>query len=103
MSDLEEFEGENLPVSYCLEEAMSCPEYRDAMPLERLLSRYFFMRGDVRLGSLVSDVIRRHFTPPERFQRGLLDDVTCLVQFHLIGSQCHLVVVTDFQFRRLTC
>ena len=99
MSDLEEFEGESLPVSYCLEEAMSCPEYRDAMPLERLLARYFFMRGDARLGSLVSDVIRRHFTPPERFQRGLLDDaeakevVAGLIKSGMIDGQYHFVAV----------
>lgn len=99
MSDLEEFKNESLPASYCLEEAMSCPEYRDAWPLERLLSRYFFMRGDAHLGGLVSDVIRRHFTPPERFRRGLLDDETAkemiagMIKRGTIDGQYHFVAV----------
>ena len=99
MSDIEEFESESIPVSFCLDEVRSCPEYRDAMPLERLLSRYYFMQGNVRLGSLVSEVIRRHFTPPERFQRGLLSDdetkdiLLGLIKTGMIDGQYHFVAV----------
>ena len=106
MSDLQEFENESLPVRYILKEAMTCPEYRDAMPLERLLSRYYYTHGNLRLGSLVSDVIRRHFTPTERFQRSQLDDteakeiLTDLIKKGVIDGQYHFVavyrVLTDF-------
>lgn len=106
MSDLDEFVNESIPVTYCLEEAKSCPEYRDAMPLERLLSLYFYKKGDARLGALVSEVIRRHFTPPERFRRGILSNeeakeiLTGLIKEGIIDGQYHFVAVyrilTDF-------
>lgn len=106
MSDLEEFRDERIPVTYCLEEAMSCPEYRDAMPLERLLSLYYYKQGDARLGGLVSDIIRRHFTPPERFRRSILSDdvakeiIAGLIEQGIIAGMYHFVavyrVLTDF-------
>ncbi|MBQ8154669.1 MAG: hypothetical protein IJ069_13510 [Prevotella sp.] len=99
MSDIEEFDSESIPVSFCLDEVRSCPEYRDAMPLERLLSRYYCMQGNVRLSMLVSEVIRRHFTPPERFQRSILSDdeareVLCgLIKTGMIDGQYQFVAV----------
>jgi hypothetical protein len=106
MNDIEEFANESIPVTYCLEDAMSCPEYRDAMPIERLLSLYYFKQGNVRLGDLVSEVLRRHFTPPERFQRAILSDeqakeiLTALIKEGTIANSFHFVAVyrifTDF-------
>ncbi len=106
MSDIEEFENESIPVTYCLEEAMSCPEYRDAMPLERLLSLYYFKSGNPRLGALVSEMIRRHYMPPERFKRSILSDkmtkeiLTGLIDNGTISGTYHFVAVyrilTDF-------
>ncbi len=106
MNDIEEFANESIPVTYCLEDAMSCPEYRDAMPIERLLSLYFFKQGNARLGSLVSEVLRRHFTPIERFQRSILTDelakeiLSGLIEEGVIDGQYHFVAVyrifTDF-------
>lgn len=99
MSDIEEFANESIPVTYCLEEAKSCPEYRDAMPLERLLSFYYYKNGNARLGSLISEMIRHHFTPPERFQRSLLNDeeakeiLTELIKTGMIDGQYHFVAV----------
>lgn len=106
MSDIEEFKNEIIPVPYCLEEAMSCPEYRDAMPLERLLSLYYFKNGNARLGALVSEMIRRHFTPPERFKRSILSDevakeiLSGLIEKGIISGMYHFVgvyrILTDF-------
>jgi hypothetical protein len=106
MNDIEEFANESIPVTYCLEDAMSCPEYRDAMPIERLLSLYYFKQGNVRLGDLVSEVLRRHFTPPERFQRAILSDeqakeiLSGLIEEGMIDGQYQFVAVyrilTDF-------
>ena len=106
MSDMEEFENESIPVPYCLEEAMSCPEYRDAMPLERLLSLYYFKKGNARLGSLISDKIRRHFSPKDNSNKTILtDDMTkeilsVLIEMGMISGKYHFVAVyrilTDF-------
>lgn len=99
MSDMEEFENESIPVTYCLEDAMSSPEYRYAMPIERLLSSYYYQKGDYRLGKLVSEVIRRHFTPPERFQRAILsaeeakEILTTLIKSGQIDGQYQFVAV----------
>ena len=106
MSNIEEFESESIPVPYCLEEAMSCPEYRDALPLERLLMQYYYRNGNIKLGDLVSNMIRRHFTPPERFKRSILSDevakeiLTCLIEKGIIDGMYHFVgvyrILTDF-------
>lgn len=106
MSNIEEFKNESIPVPYCLEEAMSLPEYRDAMPLEQLLSVYYYRNGNNRLGMLVSEVIRRHFTPPERFKRSILSDevakeiLTGLIEKGIIDGMYHFVaiyrILTDF-------
>ncbi len=106
MSDMEEFENENIPVTYCLEEALSCPEYRDAMPFERLLSLYYFKNGNAKLGALISETIRRHFTPPERFKRSIVNDevakeiLTSLIEKGIISGMYHFVaiyrILTDY-------
>lgn len=106
MNDLEKFANESIPVTYCLKDAMTCPEYRDAMPIERLLSLYYYSQGNGCLASLVSDVIRRHFTPPERFQRSILTDeqakeiLSGMIQKGMIDGMYHFVAVyrifTDF-------
>ena len=106
MNDLEEFASETIPVTYCLEDAMSYPQYCYAMPIEHLLSFYFFKQGNAHLGNLAIDMIRRHFRPIESFQRSILTDevakeiLSGLIKEGVIDGQYHFVAVyrifTDF-------
>lgn len=61
MSEMEVFENESIPVTYCLEDAKTCPKYCDAMPIERLLTFYYFQNDKPQLASLISENIRNHF------------------------------------------
>ncbi|MBR2183956.1 MAG: hypothetical protein IJ897_00820 [Prevotella sp.] len=61
MSEMEVFENESIPVTYCLEDAKTCPKYCDAMPIERLLTFYYFKNNKSKLASLISEDIRNHF------------------------------------------
>lgn len=105
-NNIEEFENERIPVTYCLEEAKSLPEYRDARPLEQMLSRYYYRNGNVKLGDLVVEIIRYNYTPPEQFNRSSLDNedakeiLTLLIKKGIIDGGYHFVAVyrilTDF-------
>lgn len=95
-----------IPLSYLLEYAKQGPEYRDAMPIERALMRYYMKTGRGEMAMRLSDEIHDHFMPtqsdrPARPTDEQLKDVlTELIDSGVIGLQTQFVgvyrILVDF-------
>ena len=61
MSDMEDFENESIPVTYCVVHAKSLPNYSYAVYIEKMLLTYFYDNGKPNLASLLSENIHNYF------------------------------------------
>lgn len=99
-------ENERIPLSYLLKYAKQGPEYRDAMPIERMLMRYYLEAGRGEMAMRLSDEIHDHFMPVGSNRPKAITDeqakelLVALMKTGVIGIQAQFVgvyrVLVDF-------